>query len=252
MEKQGFALLAVSGALVVLAAALAAVVLADSGRVTVFQTTQENTVSSEDLISVTGQAQTTVIPDVLTMLFTAEERAASPSEALARLTESANNVIKTLVDFGVKPDDIKTVALNIYPEYVYKEGQPPEIVRYVATYTLEVKTRRLADGGAIIEKAVNAGADYVSGIYFSLSRERSEEVYKQLLSAAVTDASVKADAVLAPLGLKAARVKSVSISESPLPAFRAAAEASPQGPSMMPGTTTVSVSVNIVYVIGPR
>ncbi len=251
MEKQGFALLAVSGALVVLAAALAAVVLADSSRATVFQTTTENTVS-EDVISVTGQAQTTVTPDVLTILLTAEERAATPSEALARLTDSVNNVIKTLVDFGLKPDDIKTVSLNIYPEYVYKEGQPPEIVRYVATYTLEVKTRRLADAGSIIEKAVNAGADYVSGVYFSLSREKSEEIYRQLLSAAVTDASVKAEAVLSPLGLKTVRVKSVSISESAQPVFRASAEASTGGPSIMPGTTTVSVTVNIMYVIGPR
>ena len=251
MEKQGFALLAVSGALVVLAAALAAVVLADSSRATVFQTTTENTVS-EDVISVTGQAQTTVTPDVLIMLLTAEERAATPSEALARLTDSVNNVVKTLVDFGLKPDDIKTVSLNIYPEYVYKEGQPPEIVRYVATYTLEVKTRRLADAGSIIEKAVNAGADYVSGVYFSLSREKSEEIYRQLLSAAATDASVKAEAVLSPLGLKTVRVKSVSISESTQPVFRAAADASTGGPSIMPGTTTVSVTVNIVYVIGPR
>ena len=211
MEKQGFALLAVSGALVVLAAALAAVVLADSGRATVFQKTAENTVS-EDVISVTGQAQTTVTPDLLTMLLTAEERAATPSEALARLTESVNNVVKALVDFGLKPDDIKTVSLNIYPEYVHREGQPPEIVRYVATYTLEVKTRRLADGGSIIEKAINAGADYVSGVYFSLSREKSEEIYRQLLSAAVTDASVKAEAVLSPLGLKTVRV---SRSQSP-------------------------------------
>jgi uncharacterized protein YggE len=251
MEKHGFALLAVSGALVVLAAALAAVVLADSGRATVFQKTAENTVS-EDVISVTGQAQTTVTPDLLTMLLTAEERAATPSEALARLTESVNNVVKTLVDSGLKPDDIKTVSLNIYPEYVHREGQPPEIVRYVATYMLEVKTRRLADGGSIIEKAVNAGADYVSGVYFSLSREKSEEIYRQLLSAAVTDASVKAEAVLSPLGLKTVRVKSVSISESAQPVFRAAAEAPSGGPSIMPGTTTVSVTVNIVYVIGPR
>jgi uncharacterized protein YggE len=132
MEKQGFALLAVSGALVVLAAALAAVVLADGSRVGGFRTTQENTVP-EDVMPVTGQAQTTVTPDVLTILLTVEKRAATPSEALARLTESANNVVKTLVDFGLKPEDIKTVSLNIYPEYDYREGQPPEIVRYVAT-----------------------------------------------------------------------------------------------------------------------
>jgi len=243
-------LLAVSGALVVLAAALAAVVLADGSRVGGFPTTQENTVP-EDVISVTGQAQTTVTPDVLTILLTVE-RASTPSEALARLTESANNVVKTLVDFGLKPEDIKTISLNIYPEYAYREGQPPEIVRYVATYMLEVKTRRLADGGSIIEKAVNAGADYVSGFYFSLSRDKSEEIYRQLLSAAVTDASVKAEAVLSPLGLKTVRVKSVSISESAQPVFRAAAEAYSGGPSIMPGTTTVSVTVNIVYVIGPR
>ncbi|MEM4189283.1 MAG: SIMPL domain-containing protein [Candidatus Caldarchaeum sp.] len=250
MEKQSLAFLAVSTALAVLAISLTAVVLSENR----LMQNENITTTGEDVLTVTGYAQVTVTPDQLTILFTVEERAPTPAEALARLTTASQNVVSTLLKQGLKPEEVKTVGLNIYPEYVYREGQPPQIVGYIASYTIEAKTGKIGEAGSLIEAAVNAGADYVSGLYFSLSTERQREVYRQLLSAAVSDAEIKANAILTPLGLKTVRVKSVSVSESmPTPVARAApVQSEAGGPPIMPGTATVSVSVNIVYAIGPR
>ncbi|MCS7137798.1 MAG: SIMPL domain-containing protein [Candidatus Caldarchaeum sp.] len=251
LDKQFAVLMALSAALVVLAASFAAVVLADV-RPVQMQTGRDE--PSEDLLSVSGQAEITLTPDMVTLMLTAEERASTPSEALSRVSTAAQNVVSTLLRRGLTPEEVKTTGLNIYPEYVYREKEPPQIVGYIATYTVEVKTKRIAEAGALIEAAVNAGADYVSGIYFSLSTEQYRNVYRQLLSAAVSDAEAKANALLTPLGLKTVRVKSVSIAEwTPIPYARvAAADAAPSGPPVMPGTTSVSATVNVVYVIGPR
>ncbi|MEM3052385.1 MAG: SIMPL domain-containing protein [Candidatus Caldarchaeum sp.] len=250
LDKQYVVLLALSVALVALAASFAAVVLADGGSVSLQQ--QEATI--EDVLTVVGSAETSITPDQITILFTVEERAATPSEALARVSTASQSVVSTLLRRGLTPEEVKTTGLNVYPQYVYKEGEPPTIVGYVASYTVEVRTKKIAEAGALIEAAVNAGADYVSGVYFSLSTEKYRETYRQLLGAAVADAQLKAEALLSPLGLKRTRVKSVSITEyMPVPFARAADSAgSPEGPPIMPGTTRVSVSVSIVYVIGPR
>ncbi len=248
MEKQSIALVAVSAALVVLAASLTAVVLADNRTLE----TDDSTIS-EDILSVTGYAQLTVTPDQLIVYFMVEEKATTTVEALARLSAVSQNVVTTILQKGLNPEDVKTVGLNIRPEYVYKEGQPPEIVGYIAAYTLEVKTKKIAEAGSLIEAAVNAGAYYVNGVYFSLSTEQYGAVYRQLLSAAVTDAETKANALLSPLGLKTIRVKSISIYDAaPIPLARGAVAEEMEGPPVMPGTTTLSVSVNIVFVIGPR
>ncbi len=162
-----------------------------------------------------------VIPDQLTVYFKVEEKAPTATEALERITAASQNVVAAILQQGLNPEDVKTIDLNIRPEYVYKKEQPPEIVGYIATYMLEVKTKNIAGAGSLIEAAVNAGADYVNGVYLSLSTEQYDAVYKQLLSAAVADAETKANALLSPLGLKTIRVKSVSIyGVTPTPVFR--------------------------------
>ncbi|MEM0440042.1 MAG: SIMPL domain-containing protein [Candidatus Caldarchaeum sp.] len=252
MEKQTLALLSVSLTAVVLAAALTMVTLADGRQFQTLNTNGQNS-QAESFISVMGSAQTTIVPDTVVLMFMVEERAPTPSEALARVSSAANNVVSTILRLGISSDDVKTTGLNIYPEYVYREREPPQIVGYIATYSIEVKTKKIVDAGALVESAVNAGADYITGIYFTASAEQLGKVYKQLLAAAVGDAESKLEAVLAPLGMKKIGVKSVSIMDStPAVPHRAAAEATTAPPPILPGTTTYTLSVTITYVIAPR
>ncbi|MCX8201118.1 MAG: SIMPL domain-containing protein [Candidatus Caldarchaeum sp.] len=252
LEKQSVALLSVSLAAVVMAAALALVSLGAGRTSQILNVNTDNSQTNGPVLSITGVAETTFAPDTVVMSFTVEEKAPSPAEALSKLTAAANNVVSAVLRLGISQDDVRTTAINIYPEYVYREKEPPLIVGYIASYSIEVKTRRIADAGVIIESAVNAGADYLSGVYFISSPELLNKVYTQLLAAAVTDAESKADALLAPLNMKRVAVKSVSISDSPPFPVHKAAEARATGPPIMPGTTTYTVSVHITYQIAPR
>ncbi len=248
MDKTSYALVSVSVTAAVLAIALAAVTLL-SGSATQILTTSDDNLGSSTL-SVTGTAQTTIVPDTLAITFVVQEKASTPSEALAKLSEKANRVVSAVLGLGISSEDVKTTSVDISPEYIYPDKEPPRIIGYVATYSIEVRTKRVADAGSLIETAVNSGADQVSGLYFTVSPEQYSTVYRQLLSAAIGDAEAKADSVLRPLNLRKTGVKSVSIIDvQPAYPVRAATEAS-TGPPILTGTTTLTVSVNVVYLIG--
>ncbi|MCS7133257.1 MAG: SIMPL domain-containing protein [Candidatus Caldarchaeum sp.] len=251
MEKQSVALLSVSLAVAVLAAALALVALGDGRTPSIMNVNTENS-QTQPILSITGSAQTSFAPDTIVMTFTVQRKGATATEALSKLTAASNNVVSAVLRLGISQDDVKTTAINIYPEYVYREKEPPQLVGYVASYSIEVRTRRIADAGTVIESAVNAGADYLSGLYFMSSPEQLNNIYKQLLAAAVADAESKADSLLTPLNMKRVGVKSVSIIDSlPYPTMRAA-ETQAAGPPILPGTNTYTVSVQITYLIAPR
>jgi len=217
----------------------------------VMTTLEQQTSIEEDLISVSGTAQATVSPDLAIVYLTVQERGDTSSEALRLASEQANRAIEALRSIGISDDNIKTTGFSISPEYVYIEGQPPKLVGYVATYSLEVKTSELAKVGQLIDTAVSAGVDIVGGVSLTLSDELSARLSRDLLAAAVTDAKRKADLALSPLGLKVSRLKSLSIMEQyPYPVMRSAA-AGAEIPTIpvIPGQTTFSVTIQATFVI---
>lgn len=249
MDKSAYALVSVSVTAAVLAVALAAVTLMSGSTPQMLNNMADESLVSSTL-SVTGTAQTTLVPDTLVVTFVVQEKAATSSEALAKLSEKTNRVVSAVLGLGISSEDIKTTGVSINPEYIYPDKEPPRLIGYVATYSIEVRTKRVADAGTLIDTAVNAGADQVSGLYFTVSPEQYGTVYRQLLSAAVGDADAKAESVLRPLNLRKTGVKSVSVIDvQPGYPARGVAEAS-AGPPILPGTTTLTVSVNVVYIIG--
>jgi uncharacterized protein YggE len=62
-----------------------------------------------------------------------------------------------------------------------------------------------------MDTAVQAGVNYVSSIYFSLSHAKSVAVKNDLLKQAVTNAKSKADIAASALGLNVIGVKSINI-----------------------------------------
>jgi len=255
MEKTGgrlgsVALTALSASIVILALSIMWMSLSLGNT----QTTQVPEMKVEDTLAVIGNAEVTAVPDLLTINFIIQRRGATPSEALSLLSSAVQTVVDAVLREGVVRDEVRTAGLNIMPEYVYREGQPPAVTGYIASYVLEVKTKNIEKAGELITAAVNAGADQVGSMFLSLSKEKDMAVYQQLLTSAVENARSKASALLEPLGMKIVRVKSVSIADyRPIP-IRGDMPVSGEtaGPPVMPGTTTISVSVNVVFVIAPR
>jgi uncharacterized protein YggE len=243
----------------VLAAAIAVISLAIAVSVvlaprTMTSTGQASTVS-EDLLTVSGTAQITVIPDQAILYLAVQEKALTSVEALKLADEKANDVLSALRGLGLTDENLKTTGFSIYPEYIYpNDGGTPQLAGYVATYNLEATIHEISRVGEIVDKAVAAGGNIVVGLTVRLSDDLSARLQRQLLGAAVSDAKNKAETMLAPLGLKVVGLKSLAVSEQyPYPYPLLGGTVSPEMASsipVVPGQTTLTVTVQATFIIG--
>src|ERR1041384_4235450 len=203
-------------------------------------------------VTVTGDAVISAEPNqaqidigVVTQARTAPDASKENAERLTRvLTE-----IKKLLG---KADEIKTSGYSLTPNYRYPQGGKPEIVGYNASNTVRIKTTNLDLVGRLIDSAMQAGANNVNRLVFTLRDEQSAQL--EALRAASLKARTKADAIAAALGLKIVRITSITEGERLIqPVFRQVtamrAEAAPAQTPVEAGTvdvhSTVSMTVEV-------
>lgn len=118
-------------------------------------------------------------------------------------TTQMTSVINTLKAMGIPPRDIQTQSYGISPVYDYPEGN--QVLRgYRVEHILKVIVRNTGSLGAIIDSAVQSGANQVSGIIFTVSKP--ELYYQQALKAAIDDAIAKAATLAEKLNIKVSSV----------------------------------------------
>ena len=106
--------------------------------------------------------------------------------------------------------------------------------------------RELARAGAVIDAAVEAGANQVYGP--SLSRGDQTELYRQALRAAVADARTRAQALAAAANLTLGRVTQVVESGSaPMPVANAVKAEDASGTPIEAGTQQIVASVQVTF-----
>lgn len=219
--------------------------------------------SREKTISVSGQATTSVDPDLLTIRFGIETQEKTAQEALNSNSNMMNKVISALKNAGISEDEISTSSINIHAVYEnYKDefhGYRSELVGYKVSNIISVETKNLDLAAPIIDGAVSAGVNRVDSVYFSLSPERYMNLKDKMLEDAVINAKQKAENALTPLDHKIIGVKSVSLSEFsipyPMPAFRgdfAMAESMAMGAPtpVFSSEQDVTTSAHVVFLIG--
>src|SRR3546814_20607245 len=72
-------------------------------------------------------------------------------------------VVAALRKAGVADRDIQTSSLNLNPQYRYQENQPPQLVGYQASNTVQVTVRRIAESGRIVDMLVASGSNQIRG-----------------------------------------------------------------------------------------
>jgi uncharacterized protein len=195
-----------------------------------------------ETIVVSGHGTVTTVPDRASFDFTVESRAQTAAGAIARTSDAAAAVVQAVENAGVPAADVQTSQVSLMPQTT-EDGT--KIVGYTASETITTKTS-IATAGALVDAAVNAGADGVSGP--SLSRSDADELYKDALQKAVADAKDKAAALAASAGLALGAVQSIVEGSAPTPLPYATAKADASLP-IEPGTQTVEASVTVTYAV---
>ena len=205
------------------------------------------------LLSVSATAEASRTPDIATLSTGVVTQAADANAAMRDNAVQMDRMLAALRAAGIAPRDIQTSGINLNPQYKYAENQPPAIVGYQASNTVNVKVRELAKLGKVLDALVAQGANQINGPSFGI--DQPEAALEEARLAAVKKAQAQAQTYARALGLQVKRI--VSISEGgaslprPVPMMRAmAADAGFKETAVAPGESTVSVSVEMVFELG--
>jgi uncharacterized protein YggE len=205
----------------------------------------------QNAITVSGSASTSADPDQLVVSFGVDTQALTASDATQQNAQKMTAVVNAVQELGIKKDEISTSNFSIFPVYD-KEGR--SITGYRTSNTVTVTTDKLQLASKIIDTAVDAGANRVNNIFFTLSDDVRKKLSDQLIEEAVKDAKMKAELALKPLDMQIIGVKSISLEHfiipQPIPFERVAAEAAFAPPTpIFESEQQVSMSVTVVFLI---
>jgi uncharacterized protein YggE len=166
--------------------------------------------------------------------------------------ENADRIegIRTVLHLnGIRKEEIQTTDYRIETVYHYADGKQT-FAGYLVLHLLAVTVLGPEKAGAIVDMAVKNGANEVSGITFSSSK--SQNLYLNALSLALTDARVKAETIARAFRAKLRPVPISVIEAASPPAqepFLKAAFDSSSTPSTQieMGSIQVRASVEVKY-----
>ncbi len=150
------------------------------------------------VLKVTGSATVTLAPDTVTIRLgvnTKDQNVQTAQQQNAQIMEAVKQAIFAL---GVEEKDVITDYFNVYNTTDYGTDGQPKKEYFVIEHMLRVTVRDLNQVGAVLDAAVNAGANQSSGIEFSSSK--ANEAYQKALARAVEDAAMKAQIMAAAAG----------------------------------------------------
>lgn len=197
-------------------------------------------------ITVVGVGRVSLAPDIARISVGVEVRGGSVSEAKAEVDERMEAIVASLLELGVAERDIQTSQYSIYyepdltPEGRSSDGQGA----YRVSNMVEVTVRDIEKASAVLDAAIEAGANQVYGVTYTVSDDQAWQ--SQAREEAIADAGARAEEYAQLLGMELGEALSVSeVIGSQVPfAFERAMGG---GGGIAPGELEMSIQVQVVY-----
>lgn len=211
-------------------------------------------------VSMSGQADAP--PDLAIVRASIEATGDSASEVRDELSQRSDQLYDALVAYGLDEEAITTGGFNIYSRVdrrqVEAEGVEPgseeESTFYEGNYEYTIEVEAVDTVGEVVDVAVDAGADRIGYIEFTLSDERRAEVREEALGEALTAARDEAEFVAGEVDASVVDVKTVDTTGGRVSAVREGvaetASDSAAGTELRPDDVTVTTTVTVTYEIG--
>ena len=216
----------------------------------------------KSVVSTSGTATVKVDPDKVTVTIGVDTQGMTAAEASTKNAEMMEKVLAALRALGITDDQISTNWYSVYPQYEYRSPpcieiypQPPEcvpkseITGYTASNSISVTLDADEDVGKVIDAAVAAGANNVSGAYFFVSEERQQEIRDGLIEKAIDNARSRADKAAGAVNMTISGVKSINLNDVYFPVFYKdfAQEATGASTPILPGQQQITMNVQVIF-----
>ncbi len=211
----------------------------------------------EATISVSGEGDSSVAPDMAILSFNVLKQADTAAAAMADNSKAMTDVQAALKSAGIADRDLQTSNFSVQPVYKQFEPKdgvyvPPEITGYQVTNGLTVRVRDLAKLGEILDSSVKLGINQGGDISFT--NDNPDATVTEARKSAVADAIAKAKTLSEAAGVKLGRV--IEINENmqrpspvPMAMMRASAMEKSDAVPIATGENTYKVTVNVTFAL---
>jgi uncharacterized protein len=149
-----------------------------------------NPLPAQPHIYVEGSAELEVEPDTMNFSLSIQALNIDLAKAKADVDSRSRLLIETVKKFGIKTDDIATTALNIRPEYEYKDNQRVLIGNNVSRQ-VDITLRDLKKYPEMMKAMVDAKISETINTNLTLADKKSVE--EKVQAAAMKDARERAE-----------------------------------------------------------
>jgi uncharacterized protein YggE len=221
------------------------------------------------ILSVVAEGRSLRTPDLATFTAGVTTQGRTASEALTENSRQMAAVVAALRRAGVADRDIQTSSLNLSPRYTNPEREAmiraretrepyvppaepsgPRIVGYDARNQVQVRVRRVADMGRIIDALAAAGANEIHGPSFGVDEPRA--ALDEARAAAVAEARQRAELYARAAGMRVVRILSITEAGGQYPVEGIIVTGSRVGamgppPPVSPGELSLGVRVSVQF-----
>lgn len=213
------------------------------------QTAANNTVGG---ITVVGMGEAFGRPDRATAQVGVEIFAPTVEEATSQNQTIIDSIMAALLEQGIAAEDIQTSNYNLYAEQIYGERGPEGIAGYRVNNQVSVIIRDIDQVGDVLAAAIDAGANSIYGVTFSVADPAGLE--DEARAEAIADAERRAASLAELNGLTLGEpvlVSEVVGQNVPMPmmgggAFDMAVQES-AAPGISPGQLSYQTQVQVTY-----
>ncbi len=162
-------------------------------------------------IVVNGHGVVETVPDMATVSMGVVSEAKTADVAMADNSDAVAAVLKQLAGAGIESRDIQTNNLSLSPRWDNRSSSvsgQPKINGFIATNTVSVRVRDLAQLGGVLDAVVQNGANSFNGLSFGLQDKAPAQ--NEARVAAIKDAMAKAQLYATAAGVELGDVVSIS------------------------------------------
>lgn len=242
---------------------IALVAIAGTASAYFVQSTSAGTVTSGsgdaiqvNTINVGGTGTVSMSPDEAFVYLGVQTQSNDAQSAQQENAVKMEKIINALKSSGISEDDMETSGYSIYPMRDYEKPELA-VTGYIVSNQLKVTVKDIDNVGDVIDAAVDAGANEVQGVSFTLSESAQQDARELAIENAVKVARADADTLAQALDVVIVGPLEITTSGGgivtpyPMPyavADVAYAESAARTPTpIQPGDVSVTMYVQMVY-----
>ncbi len=151
-------------------------------------------------VTVTGESTVAAAPDMAVISVGVTSPGKTAREASESNAKQMTAVLAAIKGAGIDPRDVRTAWLSLHPQYDTQNRTPPRLIGFQASNQVTVKVRDIDKVGGILDSAIGAGANEVSGVRLVVSEQ--SKLLDKARGDAIADAYRKAELYARAAGAK--------------------------------------------------